>query len=489
MSEILGVLFAVLVSGIMLTTINAPQKNASDTARAIAVAQQQKRVYAAAAVYIEQNAGTIQATATATNPVVITVPMLQAAGMNLAGVSPTNAYGQTWQVQVLQPSPNNLQALVMSTGGDALPDRVAAMVAKYVGGSGGFIAKNDSGIYPGGAGTAYGSYAGWQLPTANYTGVSGGHPAALLTVVSGQVSNNYLYRSAVPGQPQLNQMNTALGMNGNDISNVGVITGKQANISRDGQAECCSPSGATLNLSEATWSTGRRPTLQFHAAGQAAGYMELDANGGAPRLNLINNNPGGLGINSTGTITAPNVVLQGGASLQVGNSHMYGDGSNSIIYQDGALYIRNHANTPVPIAEVQDVRSIGTFFASRDWWSMIAQDGSGNLNANPKDATGSIHVNDIYIRSIGKWASELATGNSMKYFTNVGASGVASADGIMVITGALNTTIIAYVDGAQRGYVDKRDKYGQGFESITIPIKAGESWWIVGAQTIGLMSW
>lgn len=418
MSEILGAFFAVMIGVYMLSGIIAPQKAANDTVRAITAAQQQKKIYAAAAQYIEQNANTIQASATANSPVVITLPMLQAAVPGLVGMSATNPYGQTWQVQVLQPSPNNLQALVMSTGGDSLPDKTAALVAKYVSGPGGFIPRNDTGAYPSGAGAAYGNYGGWNVPTAGYSGVSGGHPAALLTFVSGQVSNNFLYRNSVPGQPQYNQMNTALNMTGNDINTVGTLSAQlvgasSAQFSRDGQTPCCSPNGATLNLSEATASTGRRPTIQFHAGGEAEGYIELSQSTGTRRLNLRDNQGEGLGLDASGAITAPSVAVPNGTNLRVGSTGIYGDNTDTVLVNNGGYYLRHNDGTPAPLSQVKDITSTnGLIQTANSWWSMITRDGNNNDNASAKDAAGSIYVNDIYIRSLGKWASELGGGDN-----------------------------------------------------------------------------
>lgn len=40
-------------------------------------------------------------------------------------------------------------------------------------------------------------------------------------------------------------------------------------------------------------------------------------------------------------------------------------------------------------------------------WAMIARDAGGGLNAAPRNSAGSIHANDVYIRSSGKWASQI----------------------------------------------------------------------------------
>ena len=214
MSEILGVLFAILVGTLVIPKFADFQRTSNDNTRAAITAQQQKQLYTASTTYIQQNAVAVQGVATPTVPATITVAMLQAAGVDLlpASFSAVNPYGQTWQIQVLEPTANNLQALVFATGGTAIQDKQAGKIAAIVGASGGLIPLNDSGIYAGGAANAVGTASGWTIPTANYTTITGGTPAALLTFNNGQMTSNYLYRNAVPGQPQLNTMNTPLLM-------------------------------------------------------------------------------------------------------------------------------------------------------------------------------------------------------------------------------------------------------------------------------------
>jgi len=222
-SEILGVLFAVFVGILVIPKFAYYQQMSNDNTRAVTAAQQQKQLITAATTYIQQNSVAIQAVATPTAPAVITVAMLQAVNVLPASFAATNPYGQTWQVEVLQPAAGNLQTLVMSTGGAALADKQASKIAAIVGAAGGLIPQNDSGIYPGGAANAFGAFAGWTISTANYTSITGGHPAALLTFTSGQLVSPYLYRNAVPGQPQLNQMATAIDMQGHNLNAAGQV--------------------------------------------------------------------------------------------------------------------------------------------------------------------------------------------------------------------------------------------------------------------------
>ena len=112
MSEILGVLFAVLVGIMVIPKYTEYQTASNNNTRAAITAQQQTQIDAAATTYIKQNAVAIEAAATATTPVVLTVPMLQTAGLPTA-FSETNPYAQTWQAEVFQPTPGDLQALSM----------------------------------------------------------------------------------------------------------------------------------------------------------------------------------------------------------------------------------------------------------------------------------------------------------------------------------------------------------------------------------------
>lgn len=221
MGQILGVLFAAIVGLSSLGTYIGLQRIGNENVLKSVTAGQQKALNAAVTKYAQSYYSDLTAATTASTPVVITVAMLQSPSVNLLDPSFTgvNPYGQTWQAQVLQPIAGALQIFTFGTGGTALPDKLSSAIAGLVGDLGGVVPKNDSGAYAGGAAFAFGSFGGWKVSTANYIGLAGGRSVSLLNFSNGQLVSNYLYRNAVPGQPQLNQMNTTLDMNGNDISN------------------------------------------------------------------------------------------------------------------------------------------------------------------------------------------------------------------------------------------------------------------------------
>lgn len=73
--------------------------------------------------------------------------------------------------------------------------------------------------------------------------------------------------------------------------------------------------------------------------------------------------------------------------------------------------------------------------------------------------------------SVGDWVSHGASGS----FT-------AAQDGYLTVKSCHNCTVIIYAGGAERCYVDRRDKYGQGRTSCNAIIKKGEAYSISGGE-------
>jgi hypothetical protein len=153
MNSLIAFLYAMLAQIMTLPGALQQQNNALEVQTQVMTAQEETAILPAAQAYIQENLSSIQAIATATSPVTITVSQLTAANIGANGLpnsfNSENPYGQTWQIQVLQPSAGNLQALLIGVGGPRkLLDREAAAIASDVGIAGGFVPQNDSGIYP-----------------------------------------------------------------------------------------------------------------------------------------------------------------------------------------------------------------------------------------------------------------------------------------------------------------------------------------------------
>lgn len=520
MNELLGILFAIMVGTLLIPKVADYQRASNDNATAAITAQQQKVINAAATTYIQQNSASIQAIATPTAPAVITVAMLQAPGVDLlpASFSATNPYGQTWQVQVLEPTAGNLQALVMTSGGTALSDAKATKIASLVGAAGGLIPLNDSGSYAGGAATARGAAAGWSVATANYSGVTGGRPAALLTFNNGQLVSNSLYRNAVPGQPQLNTMNTPLIMAsvqtiGGTCSTTGAIAqngsggilscqsgiwklaggdGKCIGTSADlnavqddgrcynGAGNANSPAGGEWFFLEvfrhinstnfyvgqrvvgmtgaaagkewirnqqsssqaggwSPWQQSADPRVSITSLGGEGGAIKMSGNDGVSMY--IETLPGGTTryVNSNFT-AALQTVDQSGNIWNMGNSSVGqnlwtgGDvtvsrninmASNQVISNNGTQIINSAGTTylnpwsggAVEIAQGGGRTRIGAggvdtrsdINVATDYWGLLLRNSGGGDNAQPQNSAGSAYVNDVFVRAVGKWASQMSS--------------------------------------------------------------------------------
>jgi type II secretory pathway pseudopilin PulG len=181
----------------------------------------------AATTYIKDNYAAVLAVATPAAPAVITIDMLRATGHLPDGFSDENAYGQGYSVLALEPRPDELETLIVTHNGEAIRDIYLIEIAKQMGAKGGYIASTNTA-------TAMGSFGGWSMSLGPYGVAPGaGHLASALFFEHGAQVNDYLYRSAVPGQAQLNKMNTSIDMGGNSLNNADAVNAATVNVSGD----------------------------------------------------------------------------------------------------------------------------------------------------------------------------------------------------------------------------------------------------------------
>jgi len=417
MSEILGALFAVLIGLMILPAVGKYQQVGNENSRELATAQQQQQLYAAAQAYVQQNATTLmqRQPVGAANPTIVGVAMLQNAGFLPAGFSAVNPYGQTWQVQVRQPETGKLLALAMSTGGFALPDLQANMIASLVGAGGGFIPNNDSTLYA--ADTVYGSYGGWSISTTGYA-VAGGHLAALVSYNTGQIQivNNYLYLNAVPGQPQLNQMNTALDMGNNNIFNVGTMAvgtsspGYAVDVNGKVRIDSDSSYAFLMNTPNSrewgelyynqikfqsdgrdVWLLGNNPYFRFNLWDSRAGREIFTVNTGED-LNLL---PGG------GTVQAGYDFTCGTIESTICNTQVMT--ANSDIKATSVALVP--PNFPDDMERTAEVKKLSLEGGDGSDYDFVSLDTRNNRDLGKKGWIGSVYLNDVYLKSVDAWLS------------------------------------------------------------------------------------
>ncbi|MGJ3439085.1 shufflon system plasmid conjugative transfer pilus tip adhesin PilV [Pseudomonas sp. Je.1.5.c] len=203
-------------------------------------AEQQKTMSEAFSKYLKDNYAVLLASAGPTTPAQVTVAMLQNTNYLPAGFSSTNSFGQTLIGLARKPNPNQLEAIVITTGGQAIPELGIRAIAEHLGGPGGFVSKLQPGVIEGVRG-------GWQVALSNY-GVNpgAGHTASALFLMDGDLANDYLYRNAVPNHPEYNRMNTHFDVGGNNINNAGAITASgNVTTTRDVSARNITATGET----------------------------------------------------------------------------------------------------------------------------------------------------------------------------------------------------------------------------------------------------
>lgn len=221
---VLGLMAIVMaqIADMMATNAQAIKENAT--------VGRMREVVAAASKYVETNYATISTDTASGGAYVaggLAIPIaddvaapsgltsVQGGGFLSDSFAPTNAFGQReWLLVKRHPTvPNRLDMLVVTEGGTAIDLARLPGVASKVGAAGGFV----SDVAPYAAANVNGSYGGWTSPAAYWT--STGHTPAVGTLAASLAFEttpvaDYLYRVAVPGHPEANQMFTNLDMAG-----------------------------------------------------------------------------------------------------------------------------------------------------------------------------------------------------------------------------------------------------------------------------------
>ena len=245
--SLLEILIALTVLGGLLLGATTLVDQHLEKIRIQASAQQMQVFAQAVETFIEDNyaylvtaaatGGPALQPASANRPSVLTVQTLQnTANPETGQISPTrylpagfqnkNSYGQTFCALVLQPKPNELYTLVVAEGGTAIKDVDLTLLAATLGAKGGAIYDKDRPLL-----LAKGSLGRWEFDLntdpvgrnflnapSNCSAQTGlgvsvnfasGHPLIALWL-SKNTTSGLLQRAEVPGQRDLNSMQTDL---------------------------------------------------------------------------------------------------------------------------------------------------------------------------------------------------------------------------------------------------------------------------------------
>lgn len=187
-----------------------------------AAADHLQMVSKAANEYARANHGAIMTTLSGSPTATVSVATLKAQGYLPASVSVNNNYNQTYSIRFVQSGPDAFEGVVVTQGGETVSDINKRKIAQALGAAGGYVD-------PDTAGTLTGSHDAWTRPVADFGLTPGDAELAYGLFVEASVAaaapeSEALSRTAVAGKPELNQMQTALDMSGNNVANVGQLT-------------------------------------------------------------------------------------------------------------------------------------------------------------------------------------------------------------------------------------------------------------------------
>lgn len=179
----------------------------------------------AARQYVNKHQDTLLSRSSVASGPTVSINDLITDGFLNEGFSPRNAWLQDYQIHVRQPHTGTLQAIILTTGGRVnespkFQNMVVPGAAALVGGAGGYIS---SGLVEGQtANLLIGAGHGWtlDLSSVGIASPGAGHLGAVSSYDSSALGQDFLYRIHVPGQPELNAMQTALDMTEHTVNNV-----------------------------------------------------------------------------------------------------------------------------------------------------------------------------------------------------------------------------------------------------------------------------
>ena len=267
-------LAALFIAALMFVGLSMLINTSMQNIRDQQAAQYQAQLATAAAQLVQASYTTLASQATATTPAV--VPLHASAGSpQLASFLPAsvqgqNAYGQSPCLLVTKTATGALDALLVTEGGQTIPDLELGYIAANAGQGGGSIpSKTASGAANNGA--AYGAYGAWVISSPNATGKScSGTPTGaghlvneVFTSAPSNQNADFLYRVRVPGYGDANTMHAPLYLHdsvahvrGQSDADCGPsVTGAIGRITSDanGRVIVCAPDGTWEYAGSAYW--------------------------------------------------------------------------------------------------------------------------------------------------------------------------------------------------------------------------------------------
>lgn len=355
----------ILLIMLMMALATVYWKNSTNNAEYNSTATQLNTVTNAAIDYVHDNYTTISKNVSAGHPAYITGQQLRDAGYLMTGYSLTNNSHQDYQVAIgVNPKfTDRLVGFVLTQNGAEIPMDGLRTISAYAGGMAGYV--HDDNI-------AEGAYGGWKVTLTDY-GITAksGHLASFISsdkLGTSAGAGDRLYRYSVDGHPALNQMQTSIDMDSNDLNNVSTvntadlaatnaITTKEMTASDTINTNILS--ATTVNASGNVTASGGVTGNTVHSNGRLSTgeYLQLDAVATAG----VHCSPDGLvGRDSNGAILSCQSsvwILVGSAGWKLpppqtiscsifesSNGYRYTYNYQAKIETDGKFYVREYGS-------------------------------------------------------------------------------------------------------------------------------------------------
>lgn len=237
--SILNSIGALIITILMIPGMISLWEQGNTAAQQRLAADHLRQVTQAAGGYISRHQDTLLSQTGTTSGPGVTIETLINEGFLYEGFSRRNVWGQEYQIHVRQPETGQLQGVVLTAGGRGTDagNRFANVVIPYtaalLGGAGGYVPTGD---IPGQSDeTLFGAGGGWTVSFASLglSSPGAGHLGALSTYDASALGQDFLYRVAVPGNADLNAMQTNLDMTDHAITSVGEVQFTEREISTE----------------------------------------------------------------------------------------------------------------------------------------------------------------------------------------------------------------------------------------------------------------
>ncbi|TNV16091.1 shufflon system plasmid conjugative transfer pilus tip adhesin PilV [Buttiauxella sp. B2] len=344
-------------------------------------ARHAKLVETAVNKYISDQYATIAATATATTPFTLTVPMLVSAGYLPVGFSDTNLYSNSYKTLIYEPSALKFHTMTFLYGGSTPSLSAARNIASRIGGTGGYIE----------GGQAKGAMSAWVENLSVFGGYNPGDGNIVVSgfYADGAIVNDFLYRNSVPGHPELNAMTTALSLGGNDINSAknisasSTVAGATVNASSSVNTATVNASGSVnaqdVDTRGETYTGGwfrTRGDTGWYSQKWGGGWNMTDSTWirayGGKNVYTPGVLQGDAGINTSGDMNS-NRVLSNYVHSN-GNIDAAGDMNSNRVYSN---YVQSNGRlTTGEFLQINGRAGLGAWCQSN---GLIGQDGSGAL--------------------------------------------------------------------------------------------------------------